>query len=188
MFCNSDKYSFVSAFEHVERKLPENIREMMARGELEMAGISEEDAPVQSETLTRRLYLMDLYRFFRLFPNRAVFVNPFDRENDILGRSEFVSSEIYDGTPLEEHRTEIARLLKKQNHYAEAQRLLEKVPERLRDVQYHLLTGNYDAALQQEPDNEQALAGHARELFEQGLFDDAADEYDRLTMLFPEKR
>lgn len=188
MFCNSDKYSFVIAFEHVERKLPENIREMMARGELEMAGMSEEDIPEQSETLTRRLYLMDLYRFFRLFPNRAVFTNPFDRENGVLGRSEFFSSEIYDGTPIEEHRTEIARLLTKQNHHAEAHRLLEKVPERLRDIQYHLLTGDYDAVLRLEPDNEQALAGQARELFEQELFTDAADEYDRLAMLFPEKR
>ena len=44
---------------------------------------------------------MDLYRFFRLFPNRSVFCNPFDTKPQQLGMLLFMSSSQFCHTPLD---------------------------------------------------------------------------------------
>lgn len=73
-FCNSDKYSFVFAFQQVINQIPQNMREMLERGEATVNELAIEE--LESPAYIRRTYLQDLYRFFRLFPMRATFVNP----------------------------------------------------------------------------------------------------------------
>ena len=66
-FCNSDKYSFVIAMQEVIDRLPQQVRDMIVHGEYsaeELAAAAVEP----SSALERRLYLMDIYRFFRLIP------------------------------------------------------------------------------------------------------------------------
>ena len=67
--CNSDKYSFLFALKTVLPTLPEDIRKAMGAGEMGIVGMS---APIDTITeqpaYVRRMYLQDLYRFFRLSP------------------------------------------------------------------------------------------------------------------------
>jgi hypothetical protein len=71
MFCNSDKYSFVMAFDQVLNQLPESMRQMVKRGEAMMGDVELDGDEIHGKTFMRRAYLMDLYRFFRLFSHRS---------------------------------------------------------------------------------------------------------------------
>lgn len=44
----------------------------------------------------------------------------------------------------------------------------------------------YDLALEMDPQNEIALRGKARKLYELGIFDEALDTYDELLLLHPD--
>lgn len=185
-FCNSDKYSLVIAFQQVMDRLPENLRQMMKRGE---AAMSEE---IESEELLspayiRRSYLMDLYRFFRLFPNRSALCNPFDTSKDELGMCLFIGSALFRGTPLEQSKREVVAMLRKRHLFTSAETVLMTFPEEMRDVQYHLWREEYAIALQLESDNERALSGQARAMFNAGIYEEALECYDRLQLLHPYK-
>ena len=187
-FCNSDKYSFVIAFQQVVDRLPENIRQMMENGEAKLAGMETMGEEEQcSPAYIRRIYLMDLYRFFRLFPNRSALCNPFDTAKQPLGMCLFFTSGLFRGTPLERCKREVAALLIKRKLTMPAATLLDTFPQEMHDVQYFLWQSNYEAALQLEPNNERALAGRARDFFHQGMYDAAEEDYEQLMMLFPAK-
>lgn len=184
-FCNSDKYSFVMAFQQVVDHLPESLQQMMKRGEASMEELEQEEQ--QSPAFIRRSYLMDLYRFFRLFPNRAALCNPFEITHLQLGMCLFFTSSLFAGTPLEEYKREVVAVLKKQQMNEFAYQLLETFPQSMHDIQYYLWTEQYVRAVELEPDNERALAGSARQDFEMGLFEEAESEYEHLMLLRPDK-
>ncbi|MBQ9656468.1 MAG: hypothetical protein IJV38_10700 [Prevotella sp.] len=183
-FCDSDKYSFVMAFQQVLNHLPDKFKQMVNSGEA-MLGNEIEPEELQSATFMRRSYLMDLYRFFRLFPNRSALCNPFDTTKSELGFCLFFTSALFSGTPLEAYKPKVTAMLRKQRLNASATLLLDSFPETMHDAQYYLWRGDYAAALRLEPDNERALAGHARELFKAGRHDEAEACYDRLQLLHP---
>ena len=187
-FCNSDKYSFVIAFQQVLNQLPENMREMMKRGEAQMDEMGETgQEEQQSPAYIRRIYLMDLFRFFRLFPNRTALCNPFDTAKNELGMCMFFTSEVFQGTPLEQHKREVVSMLMKQKLRNTAIVLLNTFPKKMYDVQYFLWREQYDKALELEPDNERALVGHARKLFRSDKLEEALECYDRLLLIHPER-
>lgn len=184
-FCNSDKYSFLIAYQQVVNQLPANIREMLRRGEA--AWNDHEFQTEQTPAFIRRSYLMDLYRFFRLFPNRTALCNPFDTQKNELGMCLFFASQLFAGTPLELHKTEIVAMLKKQKRNRSAELLLDTFPESMHDVQYYLWRKDYQQVLSLDGDNEKALVGYARQLFEDGRYQEAEELYERLLLLFPAK-
>ena len=185
-FCNSDKYSLVMVFQQVMNRLPSNLIDILKRGEAELD--DEEAADMMGHPFTiRRGYLMDLYRFFRLFPNRAALFNPFDERKQEAGMCLFFASAVFQGTPLEAHKREVVTALLKHKMGTVAQLLLDTFDEEQRDVQYYLWRKDYERALELAPDNERALAGQARRLFAAQCFAEAEDCYDRLQLLHPEK-
>ena len=184
-FCNSDKYSLVIAFQSVIDRLPESMRQMMSRGEASMGELEPEQQ--QSPAYIRRICLMDLYRFFRLFPNRSVFHSPFENGHFGVADCFFFCSPIFRDTPLDAYKRDVVRVLKKRQYSQVAEVLLESFPAHMHDVQYYLWTANYDAALELEPDNERALTGRARASFDVGAYEDADDDYERLLLLHPGK-
>jgi tetratricopeptide (TPR) repeat protein len=184
-FCNSDKYSFVIAFQQVMGNLPENVARLMSRGEVQPAEFEEEE--LQQPAYIRRSYLMDLYRFFRLFPNRAALCNPFDNSKQQLGMCLFFASELFCHTPLEKQKPEVVAMLRKKGLLQAADTLLKSFPEDMRDVQYYLWTEQFDVVLEMDPNHEKALAHCARKLFEEGNFGEAVDIYDRLLLLRADK-
>lgn len=183
-FCNSDKYSLVIAFQEVLNRLPESMRQLMERGEASMDDIGVEH---QSPAYIRRVYLMDLYRLFRLFPNRSAFHSPFDTKSKGIADCFFFCSPLFCGTPLDACKPDVVRVLRKHQYTNVVRCLLDTFPESMRDVQYYLWAGNYNAALQQDPDNERALVQRARHSFDLGMYEEAAEDYERLLLLHPGK-
>lgn len=190
-FCNSDKYSFLLAFNQVMNQIPQNLREMMDKGE----AIFEEVAPEVADqpAYIRRRYLQDLYRFFRLFRQREAFRNPFDQESpDYL----FLSSSVYRSTHIEPFFNEVTAFLIKKSHYKEARYMLNNYSENREDFQYYMMAahigmdplGNYAKAVELKPDNERAMAGYARALFDQAEYQKSLEAYDKLLTLQPDKR
>ena len=78
-------------------------------------------------------------------------------------------------------------MLRKYQYAGAVQSLLYSFPESMHDVQYFLWMGDYESALQLAPDNEQALAARARNSFDTQMYADAAEDYDRLLLLHPDK-
>lgn len=190
-FCNSDKYSFLLAFEQVLSQLPENLRQMLDRGEAAFHEVTAEET--QKPAYIRRLYLQDLYRFFRIFSQRNAFRNIFDlEERSYL----FFANTLFSDTSLGEHFNEVAAFLIKKKRTGDAKTLLQCYDASRRDFQYYMMSGylglspgeSYAHAYELEPENERALAGYARELFSEAHYEEALDKYEQLLKLQPDKR
>ena len=184
-FCNSDKYSFVIAVQQVIDHLPQQVREMLKRGEYVPEELAEGVEPLAA--LERRLYLMDIYRFFRLFPHRSELYNPFDTTTDEVGGCDFFSCELLKDTPLEKSKAQIVRQLKKHQMNHAAQRLLTTFGASSRDVQYYLWTYDYDHVLQLNPLHERALLGKGRQLYDEGRYEEALMCFEKMAETYPEK-
>lgn len=183
-FCNSDKYSFIIAFQQVLEHIPESLRKMMERGEATMGEVPVDE--LNTTAFIRRAYLMDLYRFYRLYPSRNEFVNPFNTTSVDLGACEFFSLWLFKGSPLEPYKDQVVRLLKRKKMKEPAMRLLDSYSDDHRSIQYYIWNELYDMALEMDPQNEIALRGKARKLYELGIFDEALDTYDELLLLHPD--
>ena len=184
-FCNSDKYSFVIALQEVLNQLPQQIREMLQRGEFSAEELGE--TVEQSPAYERRIYLMDLYRFFRLYPHREELYNPFDRKNDEMGGCGFFLLELLADTQIEKSKAQIVRQLKKHQMNYAATNLLKTFAESNRDMQYYLWIHDYDHALQLNPKHERAMLGKGRQLYDEGRYEEALTWFDQLTAIYPEK-
>ena len=199
-FCNSDKYSFLLAFMQVFDKLPKNISEMFSNGEIpEHNMLSKED--LTSATYIRRIYLQDLYRFFRLYPSREEFYNPF-RVTDDGSDYIFFAKKIFGETNLGNYSCRVASLLMKQNLNVDAIRILANYEELDNDYVYNLICGNmllhnnkladkyflkkrsavtcFEKALRLKPGSNKALTGLARALFYEGNYTRAKEVYAEL--------
>lgn len=208
-FCDSDKYSFVMAFRQVIDRIPQNMREMLNGGGL--AGM--EDMPVAAQrtpAYIRRIYLQNLYRFFRLFPSRDQFANPFGQDTGVGMDSDYVffANGIFRSTRLEERFGEIGSFMVKRKMYREAAKLLDNYREATRDYQYYMLAGAvlmrcdgesvrpylsehtavecFLRAVGLHPDEPRAILGHARSLFGEGRYAEARDAYAELLRLQPD--
>jgi tetratricopeptide (TPR) repeat protein len=201
-FCNSDKYSFLLAFSMVMERIPQQLREMMERGEAAVAEVMQEES--RSAAYIRRMYLQDVYRFYRIYPRRSEFYNPFDRDGDDYL---FFANPVFTQTHLEPYFNEIAAFLIKQKRQGEAGLVLENMGAARRDFRFYMMAGYleqrgyfafemegatdlsfYQKALELQPDNERALLGYARACFGEERYDEALEAYERLLTMQPDKR
>ena len=206
-FCNSDKYSLTLAFEHIVNKLPQNIMDMFQRGEATVSEVEPEE--MLTPAYIRRIYLQDLYRFFRIYNYRSEFSNPFAIDSNGLFVP-FITNRILAGTRLEEHYGEILSFLTKRKRHAEAALVIESYKEKHRDYQFYVVAGNlltfhneavrpssglrnmtaadcFQKALLLKADDERATAGLARALFYAEDYEQALNLYDSLADRCPEK-
>ena len=185
LFCNSDKYSLVMVLQDTLSRLSPKLLQMLK--ESHGAMVNEVDELISQPMIIRRTYLMDLYRFFRLFPNRNALCNPFDERKGEAGVCLFFGSALFQGTPLETYKREVVPTLLKHQMTTAAQVLLNTFPDDMHDVQYYLWQKQYEEALALDPDNVRALTGQARRLFAAGCYAEAEECYDRLLLTHPEK-
>lgn len=185
-FCSSDKYSFVIAASEVFNRLPASMREALANNEALMLD-EVESSEKKSPAYIRRLYLMDLYRFFRLFPNRAALNNPFEDKYMADGPVNFFHYYLFMNSPLDAYKHDVVHMMVKKGARLMADRVLDFFPEKYQDVQFHLWCGEYEEVLQMDPGNERALTELARSHFAKEEYNEAHDYYDRLWLLHPEK-
>ena len=104
-FCESDKYSFVLTMKTVFEQLPDNVREMMQSGY--EFGPMVPDAERVSGAYIRRMYLQDLYRFFRLSIHNMSLRSPFADERVYL----LVTSKVFEGTEVDNKMAELAMFM-----------------------------------------------------------------------------
>ena len=100
--CNSDKYSFCLSL----TQMPEMQRTMMseqfsAQGEEleQMQKMEEADNSSKRSEMISNLYIQDLYRFFKLYPQRHEFKDPFNQDL-LLFRNPLLSALFADQTTL----------------------------------------------------------------------------------------
>lgn len=210
-FCNSDKYSFVLVFRQVMDRIPRSMREMIGRGEAVSIG-QMMDLDRQSAAYIRRIYLQDIYRFFRLFPSRSLFYNPFDYRQDENWDSGYVffADRLYREEALADRFDEIASFLVSRKMYREAAEVLDNWPAGSKGYNYYMLCGNvlmhsnetimhthlsgatalgsFERALALKPDDAKALMGYARACFREERYADAAEAYSRLLAAEPDRR
>jgi len=188
--CDSDKYSMVVSFESIVNFIPRNIIEVLEQSDV--SSIAMNSMPftddVQSSAFIRRVYLQNLYRFHKVFPVRSEFYNPFAKHDNIL----FFANALFAETKLTDHWQEIVSFLVKRKYYNDAQSVLWACYNKsdsflyqltLGTVQYHLggqAIKSFKRALSIKPDNVRALAGLARAAFEEELYEESLECYERL--------
>ena len=185
-FCNSDKYSFVIASMEVFSRLPASVQEMLKHNEASLGEL--ELGENQTAAYLRRIYLMDLYRFFRLFPNRAALNNPYEDSKQRYETLNFFGSVMFFFSPLDRYKKSVVRMMKKYHFDDMAKIILVFLPNEHQDVQCLIWMELWDKAVEMDPTNEQALSGAARHAFKKNEYEKANDLYDRLLLLFPGKK
>lgn len=192
-FCDSDKYSFVLGLASILDKLPDNIREMLRAGAA--TGHLDRQCDTTQPAYIRRAYLQDLYRFFRLYPNKHDFPTPFGWDD----RAFFFLRPPFRAGTLSRERDEIAVSLYVRGHHEDVVRLYgadihpDSREATLALAQAYIKQGHYEEArilldriLKTDPTDEHALRGMGRIHFAMGSFDRAGDTYEILTHSHPE--
>ena len=185
-FCNSDKYSFVIASMEVFSRLPASVQELIKHNEASLGEL--ELGENQTAAYLRRIYLMDLYRFFRLFPNRVALNNPYEDSKQYYDTLNFFGSVMFLLSPLDRYKKSVVRMMKKYHFDDMAKKILVSIPSKYQDVQCLIWLEFWDKAVEMDPTNEQALSGAARHAFKDREYEKANDLYDRLLLLFPGKK
>ena len=195
-FCDNDKYSFIIAFERTMKQIPENLLSMLDRGEATLVGGELDGLELKSPAYIRRSYLQNLYRFFRVYPSRSEFSNPFANED--RQQYYFFASPLFQGTGLETKFGEVAAFFVKHGAYDGAKAVLNNYREEVRDAQFYMLNGhvlmrtheaanagltaieNYARVLELDPENRRAWAGYARASFAAHDYRQALTYYRKL--------
>lgn len=191
-FCNSDKYSFILIFQQVFDQLPDNIKNAMHESKAAALDLMEGQMNTQTPTFLRRVYLQDLFRFFRLHPHRESFVSPFDDQRYLFMAQPLLRSLFDEG-----QTCRMAAFLIKAKRIDDAIRLMQGWEGST--LQFHLLCGrlaqtrpeafghtaewHYDQALVLNPNHPKALKAKARILFQKALYQEAYTLYQRLSLL-----
>ena len=192
-FCNSDKYSFMLAFESVLGQIPENVREMLNRGEAQMVQKMNAEEMI-TPTFIRRIYLQDLFRFFRLFPQRTEFRNFFSYE---ASACLFFNYDIFMGSMLQEQFHDVITFLIKRHRKDDARSVLESYEQKYFDTYENQMLaayltnnpfGHYKRALELNPNSERAMWGLAKECFKNRDYEHALELYDKLLQINPDKK
>ena len=194
-FCDSDKYSFALVMESVVDRLPENMREML--GDAESLGPVVPQEESNSAAFIRRMYLQDLYRFFRLHHRCADVLNPFSNDEYV-----FVANPVYLELGMDECFADLCSFMRKHKNMEAFARLAglydgDQHPHAVLYNGIYLLEvkmdvqgaiARFEKLLSMEPDNERAKSLLARSYFESCRYDDACACYEELVQKFPENK
>jgi len=198
-FCDSDKYSFLLAFDDVFKHLPKNMIEIIQRGDaVPLADVIPSDE-MSNPAYIRRIYLQNLYRFFRIHSNRSEFANPFDiHETDYV----FFANPVFKETGLEAHFDHTAAFFLKRKLTEAAVKVLDNYREMQQGYNYLMMRGRllmrqtdkknlqqvcsyYQKALQMKPESENAKVGLARVSYALGDYPTALQLFEQLMSLKP---
>ncbi len=197
-FCDSDKYSFVLAMSNVFDRLPDNIKEMM-NGE-SMFEVYNASQDTESPVYIRRMYLQDLYRFFKLYTNKQLLHNPFNSQHGKRGTALFIDHSVFCGTIADDRYTEIGQFLLRRNNMREAWSMIERLREIQSDSLLELraqclyMQGKgeeaemlYRKVVEKNPDDAKAISALAKITFQTGRYDEAVEYYKHLQQQYPDK-
>jgi hypothetical protein len=197
-FCNSDKYSFALSISFVYDNMPDEMKKMLTDNN----AMWRDFKPEQNENpaFIRHMYLQDLYRFFRLYPNKECFKNPFVLEKG-SGVGFFMhQSAFYYGMELDDCKLELSKFLFKQGRYEELRYFMSYYPDEPYKSEYARLEGlllfkeeKYREASDKLkevsdkfPDDEYMHRCLARSCFYNFDYDDSVAQYDLLLKIAPD--
>lgn len=197
-FCNSDKYSFALAMSTIIQQIPSNIREMMGNDAVFM---TQDIASEQNKgAYVRRIYLQDVYRFFKVSPLRSQFQDPFNSERENQ-RGFFFLNKIFKEASLENEVKELARFLWRKRKYSWMKRLfiqfgcandVESLALQARSAlynkDYYRAQTLYEKVLEHNTDDVAMLKGMAQASFYIEDFNVAERCYRKLYELMPEDK
>ncbi|MCR4852702.1 MAG: tetratricopeptide repeat protein, partial [Prevotella sp.] len=193
-FCDSDKYSFALAMSSIIDRLPENMRSMLDNSEA--LGPVAPPEEIQTPAYIRRMYLQDLYRFFRLYPQRTDLFNPFAPKNAV-----FTASPAFKDTNVVSHYASLCTFFRKQKNKQAFDLLVQEYRDN-DDVNCKLLRATYflennhpslakpeiERLLELEPEHERGLLLMARACFMEEDYDEAANYYGKLHERQPQNK
>lgn len=189
-FCDSDKYSLTLAMVSIIDKLPSNVKEMLGTQEAFFG--STPDLDTHTPTYIRRMYLQDLYRFFRLYDRKSDFKSPFFVSSDFTYVGFFFTKRIF-GDLLRDEVRELSHFLMKRKDMVllealdgyyfsessvEAWLLRAYIESDLED--YGTAIQSYQRALALNPNSERALKGYAQCCLHYRKFAEAEEAYRKL--------
>lgn len=193
-FCDSDKYSFALAMSTIVDRLPDNLKSMLDSAEA--LGPVTPDETMRSPQYIRRMYLQDLYRFFRLYPQKNDLVNPFDTSHFV-----FSAAPVFTCTPLANHYATLCTFFRKQkNREAFGQLVHQYFDEddpacKLMRATYYLEQDQPEFArrelsrlLELQPDHERGMLLMARTCFNECEYAEALVYYEKLHEKNPENK
>lgn len=196
-FCDSDKYSFAFATSTIFNKIPNSLKEALNTKDAVLITDNKE-LDNNSPLYIRRMYLQDMYRFFRLNYRRSEYNSPFQTcEN---GRPTlFLSNELIVNNLSDDEILSLYKYLLKHKRYVEILLVdAKRQDNHKRELSLivataHLRCQHYDEAselynnvLSEDAKNEQALKGMANIAFIQDDFKTAAQLYETLSELQPD--
>ncbi len=203
-FCDSDKYSFVMAFQMVVGRIPQEVKNLLNNEETSFAIEGGGDPNAETAAYIRRSYLQDLYRFFRLFPSRGFFSGLSWLSGNGTPTYLFFANQLFCGTSLSQSVNDVASFLFKRKQFDETAMLLANYAADITDYQYYMLCGGlaqrgvsgislsakecFVKALEQRPGDTKAQAGYARACFRDGDYATASAAYERLVETEPDSR
>jgi tetratricopeptide (TPR) repeat protein len=195
-FCDSDKFSFALGLTNVFGSLPDNIRQMLLNGEARMEIPGSEDLDQNAPSVIRRMYLQDLYRFFKLSDRRHAFADPFASNDGHL----FMDQPLYKERLANEARN-VQMFLLRQERYASLKAMLEayydaahtddlmmKATLAMHDGDYLKAQATYALVCERQPEHTKARKGYALSSFYAEDYHDAAEQYQLLARQFPDNR
>lgn len=197
-FCESDKYSFMLALSSVFDSIPANVKELLNNPDSSIMGFGAEIQNTETPVYIRRMYLQDLYRFFRLNQYKEDFVNPFVNKT---GTNLFLATSSFRKHLSDDEIMTLDKFLFKHKEYHDVLKLADT--NNINKNYDHLLlvaisnikTGKYEVALrllniilENQPDNEQALKSMAQLSFILHDYKQSVHFYQRLHTSHPENK
>ncbi|MBP5278801.1 MAG: tetratricopeptide repeat protein [Prevotella sp.] len=193
-FCDSDKYSFTLAISTILNQLPDNVKEMMSSADV--LGPTLPPETMKTPTYIRRMYLQDLYRFFRLFHLCNELHSPFDDKGYL-----FLHDQRFNKMAINDFRIELARFYH-QRHDGDGlvltTRFMTDITNDslyLRGICAYYYENDYDKAishfkllLEQQPDNIRVMGMLARCYMQVEQFEEAQALYSKLILMKPENK
>ena len=205
-FCDSDKYSFSIALSSVYQRLPPEVRKVLLSGEVSLNMPDENEEAWRHSAYIRRMYLQDLYRFFKLCDQRHPFFNAFGYAHPIMFfTKDMISAEMRQQLP-----ALISFLLKKklwdslqsivacfassdenktdgQDVEVEKSLKLASAALRMHDSDYASAADDLKELCKMEPESESLLRQYSLAVFKSGRFEEASEIYKTLTQRYPQK-
>ena len=193
-FCDSDKYSFALAMNTVVDRLPENMLSLLDNAEA--MGPTAPPEEQQTAAYIRRMYLQDLYRFFRICPQLGGLRSPFDNERFVFAAYPELTS-----TPLKKHFADLCQFFRKQKNNQAFNRLAPQYADD-GDSASLLVRAMYwldrqqpgrarqllEGLIAREPDHERGRLLLARACFTMCDYAAALDHYGALHTINPENQ
>ncbi|MBQ6653530.1 MAG: tetratricopeptide repeat protein, partial [Prevotella sp.] len=194
-FCDSDKYSFALALTNIVNRIPANIREMLDNEEA--FGEVASNAETQSPAYVRRMYLQDLFRFYRLYQGKDDFPNPFETTRS-KGQSSpmlLLLHPLLKSIGIARQYEEYEKFLYKRGRFEEIIAIndpSQSTPSLVYATTLLQMHRNEEAEqifaslINKEPDNLPARKGYARAAYRLGHYHEAVEAYQHLNEKTPE--